>query len=298
MGSKPRKKPVKRTATKSASTSSTVKSPKRPKVPTSSIQDRIKVRPGYLVIDTSTATGGVSYDRQYGEATKINNGQGLQATLQTVKTVDHVEAVAALDALKKKVDYACRRYCARTAFGWFADEISLRGLRKEIDELRAEAVTLNAAAAAVGSERRAHVGIVAGKLELASPDAAREIARTIREVLGGVLDALRSGHIKKVADSDGKVTQKDELHAPLLKCRNLDRLAVGLAGESVKLALARIPEAKKELLEAIKDGRDPEEVGAELDLGAIENAITWFEDDEIGGSNDDSERAVDEALQL
>lgn len=286
MGSKPRKKPGH--APKAA----------RPKVPKTEISKRIKVRPGYLVVDTSTATGGVTYDREYGDQVKINNGQGIQAKLQTIKTVDHVEAVAALDALKKKVDYACRKHCARTAFGWFADEVSLRALRKEVEELQAEAVTLNAAAAAVGSERRAHVGVVAGKLEIASAEAAREIARTIREVLGGVLAALRAGLVKKRTDKDGKVIQKDELHAPLLKCKNLDRLAVGLAGEAVKMALDRIPEAKKEVLERLKKGDDPATIGAELDLGAIENAITWFEEDEIGAGTGASSSPVDEALQL
>jgi hypothetical protein len=287
MGSKPRKKPVQRAG-----------KPARPKVPNTEIGKRIKVRPGYLVVDTSTATGGVTYDREYGDEIKINNGQGVQAKLHTIKTVDHVEAVAALDALKKKVDYACRKHCARTAFGWFADEVSLRALRNEVAELQAEAVTLNTAAAAVGSQRRAHVGIVAGKLEVASAEAAREIARTIREVLSSVLGALRSGKVKKRTDKDGKVIDRDELHAPLLKCKNLDRLAVGLAGEAVKMALDRIPEAKKEVLEGLKRGEDPASIGAELDLGAIENAITWFEEDEIGAGTGASSSPVDEALRI
>jgi hypothetical protein len=298
MGGKPRKKPVKRAPKAKAVPKRTPRSKRLAKVPNTAIEKRIQVRPGYLVIDTSTATGGVTYDREYDDdPTKINNGQGIQVQLRTVKTVDHVEAVAALDALKKKVDYACRKYCARTAFGWFADEVSLRALRKEIDELRAEAVNLNAAAAAVGSERRARVGIVAGKLELASADAAREIAYTIRETLAGVLAALRAGKVKRRV-KDGEVVAKDELHAPLLKCKNLDRLAVGLAGEAVKMALDSIAPAKKELLDRMKQGEDPAAVGAELDLGAIENAITWFEEDEIGAGTGATSNPVDEALQL
>jgi hypothetical protein len=285
MGSKARKK-------------ASLTSKKVPKARAKSIKQRVKVRPGFIVVDTSTASGGVTYVREYDDPTPINNGQGLRTKLHTTKTVDNVDAVAALDALKKKADYACKKHCARTAFGWFADEVSLRALRREIAELRIEAQALNVAAAARGSERRVHIGIVAGELDVANVDTAREIARTIREVLVNVYNALRTGHVKKVVDKDGETVYKDELHAPLLKCKNLDRIAVGRAGDAVAIALERIPEAKKEVLERLKEGEEPAEIGADLDLGAIENAITWFEDDEIGAGSGATSDPVSEALKL
>jgi hypothetical protein len=237
----------------------------------------IKIRPGFIVRDCSTATGGVHYQRIKSEPKTINRGMGVRQEIRTTKTVDHAEAVKAIDALVKRADYACRTLCANTAFGWFADDIALRQLYKRFDELEAEAKVLNAAAAKVGSERQAHISIIAGKLELASPYTAREIARTVRNVLTDVFQALRTGQVKKKKKGK-KILVRDELHAPLLRAKNLDKLAMGPAGDAIKFALDRIPIAKKEILEQLRNGASPEDAGASVDLTVIENAIIWFEE--------------------
>lgn len=254
----------------------------------------IKVRPGYIVVDTSTATGGVHYQRKKSKPKSINRGKGVQQEIRTTKTVDHEEAVKAIDALVKRADYACRTLCANTAFGWFVDDIGLRKLYAQFDELRTEAEALNRAAAQVGSERRAHISVIAGKLELSSPHAAREIARTVREVLTGIFDALRAGQVKKKLGDDGKLLIRNELHAPLLRAKNLDKLAMGPAGDAIKFALDRIPAAKKEILELLRNGESPEDAGAAVDLTVIENAIIWFEEN----ADDTAYDAVEEALAV
>jgi hypothetical protein len=262
----------------------------------------IKIQPGYLVVSTSKVTGGISYDREYGEELRINENQGVQISLHTVKTVDHVEIAAALDALKKKADYAFKKHCAHSAFNWwYADDVSLKALEKEIAELQREERVLNAAAKAVGSARRAHIGIIAGKIDVATPLVAAEIARTICDVLSDVIAAFRTGQVKRVLDDDGKVIQQNALHAPLLRCKNLDRLAVGTAGEAVKIALQHVPHVRAEIIEAIeKDGMEPAEAGARVDLEPFENAITWFEEGSIGTdlvSPDEVAAALQDAMK-
>lgn len=251
-----------------------------------------KVTPGYIVVNCSTAKGGIHYKRTPISEHKINAGKGLQSDHRTKKTVDHLEAVALVDGAVKKADYACRVHGANTVLGWYVDDISLAALKADIALIEVEAAQANQVARACGSKREAYISIVPLKIDAASEEAAREIARTIREVLGDVITALRSGHVKK--SKDGKI--EDKLHAPLLRCKNLDRLAVGLAGESVKIALQRIPEAKKEITEAVKNGDDPATVGAALDLEAIENAISWFAENALGdGTNTNA--AIDDALR-
>lgn len=251
-----------------------------------------QVTPGWIVVNCSTAKGGIHYERTPLGEHKINAGKGLQSDHRTKKTVDHLEAVALVDAAVKRADYACKVHGANTALGWFVDDISLAALKADIALITAEATQANQVARAVGSKREAYINIVPLKLDLATESAAREIARTIREVLGGIITALRSGQVKK--SKDGKI--EDKLHAPLLRCKNLDRLAVGLAGEAVKIALQRIPEAKKEITEAIKNGDDPATVGAGLDLEAIENAISWFAENALGDGTNTS-AAIDDALR-
>lgn len=254
-----------------------------------------KMAPGFIVVNCSTRQGGIHYERTPISEHKINAGMGLEAEHKTRKIIDHLDAVALVDALVKKADYACRANGTNTVLGWYYDEINLRKLRIAIAGLEEEAVQVNAVAAHAGSEARAYISVAALQVDAASKECAREIARTIRDVLGDVLAALRAGQVKR-GQAPGSVLE-DRLHAPLLRCRNLDRLAVGLAGESVKMALRCIPAAKKEILEQLKQGGDPTAIGAALNLAPIENALAWFEEDGFTGGEDDTSAAVDEALQ-
>lgn len=237
----------------------------------------IKLTPGYLVADDSYASGGVTYERVYSrEQAKINRGRGIERKHRTITRIDHLEAVQTIDALKKQVDYALVKHCVSMPFGWFTNKAGLKKLRIEIEQLRKQANKLNTVAEKVDCARRIRVGIIPALLDVSTEESATAIARTIRETLTAVRDALRSGMVKRPKDGDDSI--RDDLHAPLLRCRNLDRLAVGLAGEAVKNALERIPTAKKQILSALKEGASPAQAGEAADLGAIEVAITWFEE--------------------
>lgn len=251
----------------------------------------IQLKAGYVIVDVSSATGGVTYERELVSERTINAGQGQETNLSTKKTVDNLEAVSALDALVKQADYILRKHCARTIFGYFADAQKLEVIKAEIAELQAKADAVNYAARKVGCARRAYIGIVPAKLDIATPETAREIARTVRTVLGEVLAALRSGQVRK------KNNTRDELHGPLLRCKNLDMLAVGPAREMIRVALDQIPEAKKEIVELLESGASPEVAGREVNLGAIDNAISWFDEETFGGSEIASD-AVSRALAV
>jgi len=177
-----------------------------------------------------------------------------------------------------KADYACRKNCTMTTFGWFATAESLPALRAEFDSLRDEADHVNDQASLNGCARRVHVGYVVSVLDLVHEDTAREVARTIRDALSNLHAAFRTGYVV------GTGTE-NKLRAPLVHVKGLDRLAVGIAGESVKAALASIAGAKEAIKDAIRTGQSEESAGANVDLGAIENAIAWFQDGGIGGDD-------------
>jgi len=225
----------------------------------------IRLRPGWLIIDTSGASGGIEYDRgQLGEK-PINRKRGIQTDHKTRKTVDNVEHCAAIDAVVKKVDYALRVHCARTRAGWFADDEALIRVQAEVAQIAAEAVLLNARARRAQSERAADIGIWPLRIDVASYEAVREITRTVRGVLTDIHNALREGKIA-------------ELHKLRIRAKNLDKFAVGFQSDAIRFALERAPIAVKEIREAIKRGENPANAGKRLNLEAIEAAIAHFED--------------------
>lgn len=242
-------------------------------IPTTAEIDTVAIQPGWLVRDVSSASGGVKHDRQLIKEAAVSTatgrpargGKGRKAEYKTKTTVDHVEICAAIDACVKRVDYALRKNCARTPFGWVTDTDGLARIRTEIAEIDAEATELNERARRAKSARRAYIGVVPAKIEVSTPEAVREIARTVRTVLTDVRDALRNGHVA-------------ELHKLKIRSINLDKLAVGFQADAIRFALERVPEATKELREAIKKGEDPAAAGAKLDLEVIEAAIVHFQE--------------------
>jgi hypothetical protein len=240
-------------------------------------------RPGWLVVDCSSASGGIRYDRELVKEKSINEGNGIQADHKTRKTVDHVEYCAAVDAVVKKVDYVLRKHCARTEMGWFADDKALRKVKREVVAISREARELNASAEKADSARRAKISVAPLKLDPAHPEAVQEIAHTIRGVLGEIRDALRAGDVAS-------------LHKLRIRSKNLEQLAVGFQSDAIRFALERVPGAANEIREAIKnatrsaknDGEDKEVIdakaaaaakraGKRVDVEAIEAAIVHFE---------------------
>jgi len=249
-------------------------------------------RPGWMIVDCSSASGGIRYDRELVKEKSINKGNGIQADHKTRKTVDHVEYCAAVDAVVKKVDYVLRKHCARTEIGWFADDSVLHKVKAEIAEIEREANELNTVGAKKAkSARRAKIRVVPLKLDLAKPEAVQEIAATIRGVLTELRDALKGGHLA-------------DLHKLRIRSKNLERLAVGFQSDAIKFALERVPAAATEIREAVKnatraarnDGEDKDKIaevgeaaakraGAKVDVETIEAAIAHFEDSPLAGAD-------------
>lgn len=262
---------------------------KKSKVPSENV---FQFRPGWMIVDCSSASGGIRYDRELLKEKSINKGNGMQADHKTRKTVDHVEFCAAIDAVVKKVDYVLRKNCARTAMGWFADDHALQKVKAEVAEIQREAEELNTnAAKKAKSARRAKIRVVPLKLDLAKPEAIQEIAATIRDVLTELRDALRAGDVAS-------------LHKLRIRSKNLEQLAVGFQSDAIKFALERVPGAANEIRDAIKnakratqnDGGNKEAIeeavnaaakkaGAKVDVDAIEAAIAHFMDSPLAGSN-------------
>lgn len=243
-------------------------------------------RPGWMIVDCSSASGGIQYDRELLKEKSINEGNGMQADHKTRKTVDNVEFCAAVDAVVKKVDYVLRKHCARTEMGWFADDRALQKVKAEVAEIEAEAEELNTAGAKrAKSARRAKIRVVPLRLDLAKPEAIQEIAHTIRAVLIELRDALRGGDL-------------NSLHKLKIRSKNLHQLAIGFQSDAIRFALDRVPLAANEIREDMKnvkraaqnDGKGKEKVekevaaaakraGAKVDITAIEAAIAHFMDD-------------------
>jgi hypothetical protein len=214
----------------------------------------------------------VSYHRTRGIEEKIG-ADGIRQEIETEKTVDHVEAVRLISQVAKRADATLRKHCACTTFGYFATPEALPAIKAEFADLRNQADDANDFAASVGSARRVHVGYVLTMLDLSHEDAAREVSRTIRETLGEILAALRAGDVTGPA-----------LRTPAARARGLDRLAVGIVGETIRQAIESVGPAAKIIRDAVKAGESPESVGARVDLGAIETALAWVSDDGIGGT--------------
>lgn len=224
---------------------------------------RITVKPGWVIKDTSSASGGVHYARTHlNEETVANR---LEAEFRTRKSVDHVVIVHDLDAVVKRVDYALRKFCTKTVFGWYGNDAALAAVRSEVSQIQDAARVLNETAARLGSAHRAHIGIVPTYIDPTTPEAAEEIARTVRETLGGIQEALRAGEVGTL------------LQGRLLKAKNLEKLGTGFQGEAIRFALEAIGRARTEIREKLKEGEGtPLELGAAVNLDAVETAIQLF----------------------
>jgi hypothetical protein len=249
------------------------------------MENTFRFRPGWIIRDRSNATGGVHYTRELiEEHTSLDMRQVTDH--KTRKTVDNVEIVHAMDSLVKRVDYVLRKHCTRTEIGCFADDVRLAKVRTEVDELKLEAVQLNKKAAKANSKRRVQIDVVPLKLDLAQPEAVKEIAATVRGVLTALRDALRCGDVASI-------------HKLKIRAINLEQLAVGIQSDIIRFAVERALQAASEIKTAIRGAGDKSTrqaarlAGRDLDLDAIEAAIAHFtSQDALSDANKGKEEAA------
>ena len=241
-------------------------------------KDGCVFRTGWIIQDCARASGGVAYGRAKLRERRTNSGQGQQTEHKTKKTVDHVEFVADMDAMVKKVDYILRKHCVNTLLGWFADDDATAAVMAEVVQLKVEAAALNQRAAG-HTARTASIDVVPLRLDLTLPAAVRILVSTLREILTAFHDALRAG-------------QLSDLHKLRIRAINLDLLVCEPTSSKIRFALARAPQAAKEIrgaqrvaLKAAKEaGKKKEDLdriaalvaqqaGAQLDLSVIEAAL-------------------------
>lgn len=226
------------------------------------------IQPGsYLIIDTSTARGGITYQRDK-DAERAWRAMGVQQDLHTRKRIDHKVLVKdGQNIVQSDVRCILRNYCAQTSLGWLAPKAALPAMQAAFDGLASKVRAFNESAAIAGSAIRVSVGFVPVELTVDNVAAARHIAHTIATVCAELRDALRAGDRGKLA-------------LLFRRAKNLDRLSTGVQKFSVIAAIECAKEARTALNAAVKenDQADLTKVGAKLDLEAIEACIDMFAD--------------------
>jgi len=222
-----------------------------------------KIKPGYILTDTSSVSGGVHYERQDLSADPINQGRGEDKDYKGRKVVDHLEIVDLGNKIVGRARYILRKYGALTPMGYYVDAQALTEVRVAFDALAPEVSALNARARVENSARRVRIGFVPLPLAIDNEAAAVEIFNTVRTSLTRLRDTFRAGDLKKLPNV-------------VAECRGLHKLACGIQGDAIKFALDTIGERRTLLREALTRGEAPESAGRSLDLDAIESAITLF----------------------
>lgn len=229
-------------------------------------QDAIRLRPGFVALDCSRATGGVTYEQtRHAVITEATRANGTEVvSWSTRRTVDHKQVVADMDALVKRVDYLLRVNCSRAGWGWFADADAAAKVRHGMDLLQDQAEELNATARRLGSARRVHLSLILVPLDVTNSDVAQEIYRSVLATLQGIHECLRAGMVGS------------ELDKHLLRARNMGNVAVGITSAALTDALGRVPEWRNEVRTAVKGGVDAALAGQTLQLDALDAAIQLF----------------------
>jgi len=221
---------------------------------------KIQLRSGFLVLDVSSASGGIHYERREREEKREGNRE--EVDFRTHREIDDIELYREGTALAGRARWMLRRRGAVTAIGVVTDGAGLAALETDFAELRVAADSFNYRARQAGSLRRVRVGYVPMQIEPDHEAIAAEIALTIRARLSDLLIAL--GVDRETGDP---VRSRVALQA----CRRLDRLVVGIQSEAVRLALDAAIVARRAIRDAAKDGRT-----AMLDVSAIEAAANYF----------------------
>ncbi len=242
-------------------------------------QGQYTINPGtYLVIDKSSATGGVRYDRTPAEDTGayVNSGDGEEKQFTTIKRVDHSALVNESDQYVQSARYILRCNAVNTELGWIVSAKALKRINEGwkdargkthtgVNHLQEQARDFNHRAACSRSERRVSISIVSIKLEVNNAEAAMHIAATVRGVCEDLARELRAGNV-------------DKLGPVFLRSKNLEQLGTGPMRATIEFAIECAREARAELRKAKKDGIELQYIGEALDLEALEGCAAQFSD--------------------
>lgn len=226
----------------------------------------MEFRPGYILSLEFSAIGGVNYRRELVD--EVIEGQELRAEFRTQKHVDNVDMQKTSRAIINQAYHIVDKHATPTPIGYWVDAEALEKIMTELAGPQEAARMFNELAASLGSRRRVEIHVYPLRLPEFQDDsfaAARRVARDVRERLQGMRDTLA------VADRKGFELAYD-------KARNLDRMAVGVQADAIRMALDHARLTKTHMLEALRAGHDPEAVAKVLDLEPIDAAIQLFEE--------------------
>lgn len=218
---------------------------------------------GFFYVVEFSATGGVRYSRTDGK--EEQEDQKLTAEFTTVKEVDHVGMLKWSKKIVNAAYNVMERHASNTPIGYWVNRDAVEALHKEMEQVREEAQTFNAGAAAVGCGRRVRIELYAVQATESETRVATRLAETIRERLTELGETLRAGDLNAYA-------------TVWKKSKNLPRLATGIQSEAIVFALEAAAEARKAVSAAIREGQKPEQAGAAADLTALESAVCLFTD--------------------
>ncbi len=231
---------------------------------------RVKIAPGFIAVNISGSSGGVSYVRQH--VSVEHRRAAKRVAFSNVMIVDHTRIVRAIDAAVKKVDDTVLRHLTvKTSFGHFVPDAVVDQLRAHVDEVRALVDELNEQAAAAGSRHRGRVGVVLARLDVTQPDLVAECCRTVAGVIADILTVLRVGDVV-----DTLPDHRDALRPLLLRAKNIETIAVGESSAVLQAAMQTARTARSAIRAEIVGGATPAAAGSAADLAAIELALGWW----------------------
>lgn len=241
------------------------------------LKPQVSIAPGYLVINTSTATGGITYDREV--LTDAKRREARTVAVKSIKKIDNERIVREIDAAVKDVDHVLRDMCVRLPnVGHYASLAVLAVLEERVADIARRVDRLNAEAIQLGSKHRGNAQVVTAILDLQRPVNCQVVYQTIHGVLGELYEALRVGDVVDAVTPDGVITRRHQLRPIMLRTRNLETIIMGSLRASIVNALTRVKTARLEQIGRVHKGELPRDVGATTDLTALETALARFDD--------------------
>lgn len=238
---------------------------------------RTQIAPGYIVINASSASGGITYERE--EVTEEAHRRGRVVSLRHTKRIDNEHSVRAIDAAVKDVDHILRTACVRLInVGHFATVDVLAAVEDRVAVLAQKVNRLNAEAIQRKSAHRGMIHIVTAMLDLTREGNRQIVYQTARDTIGELRSSLRIGDVVDDRDETGAIARRHQLRSILLRAKNLDALFVGPLQASVRNALDRVKTARVDLLKRITNGESPVDAGAAIDLTALDTVMARFDE--------------------